>query len=707
MQSRRHCRWSYPLGALLVCATLPGCHRAGSPDAAQAPGVVKGSDPADANLALSDGSRPGRVSVPAPAHAGKFVIPQQTGGPATENTPRPAKELSSSAAAPIERRAPEPDDIGAVQQDLPAAEDLPSDNSYQTADLEVPGPGLVDASQQPPPPLPVYPQPPCPEPDSQWTPGYWNLAPAGYFWVPGAWVQPPFVGALWTPGYWGYYSHRYRFHHGYWARHVGFYGGVAYGFGYTGRGFHGGYWDGDHFRYNRAVTRLNPDRIHSTYSYPADARANPAANRISYNLGNGGTAARPVPAELAALREGRVAPVESQRRERAVAARAPDQFYRGTHGAPGALVAHHVLAAEPAIATPRVPEAPGGSSAVAASRGYGRRGQLPAGSLLTVPAAEQFHGQLAHPGPAPERLRPVIVPPRQTELAQASSPAGSLQTSSPAPGQTPAGAPRVHNHHELNPLPLRSAPLTSQPAGVAQQPDHAAHHLDSRAVRLDSRAVRPGGTGPAAQPTLDTGAASPQDPRSFPGRRQGDVQQHRLDAQRPAGEPRQLRRLEQIPGPHLAAGASRPGQAAPGTAAGAPAGPSRQGYNPGTRLTYNPATRNGPVDLNRSIPAGLPPREGDLEHRPGLSGRHLPTPEQIQRNAQTQPSRHLAAPERSTPVQGLPRGAAPLVQPVRPLAIQPRPVTPGVHAPGQPGAGHSPPATRSTPVSPAPHHSPQ
>lgn len=42
-----------------------------------------------------------------------------------------------------------------------------------------------------PPPLPVYVQPPCPAP-----------------------------GFLWMPGYW--------------ARHVGFYGGVDYGFGYPG-----------------------------------------------------------------------------------------------------------------------------------------------------------------------------------------------------------------------------------------------------------------------------------------------------------------------------------------------------------------------------------------------------------------------------------------------------------------------------------------
>jgi len=46
----------------------------------------------------------------------------------------------------------------------------------------------VDAA---PPPLPVYDQPPLPEPGYMWTPGYWAWSPDGYFWVPGTWVQPP------------------------------------------------------------------------------------------------------------------------------------------------------------------------------------------------------------------------------------------------------------------------------------------------------------------------------------------------------------------------------------------------------------------------------------------------------------------------------------------------------------------------------------
>jgi hypothetical protein len=97
-----------------------------------------------------------------------------------------------------------------------------------------------------PPPLPVYDQPPLPEPGYMWTPGYWAWAPEGYYWVPGTWVQPPQPGLLWTPPWWGWADGRYAWHGGYWGTHVGFYGGVNYGFGYGGDGYHGGRWDGDH-----------------------------------------------------------------------------------------------------------------------------------------------------------------------------------------------------------------------------------------------------------------------------------------------------------------------------------------------------------------------------------------------------------------------------------------------------------------------------
>src|SRR5262252_653106 len=91
-----------------------------------------------------------------------------------------------------------------------------------------------------PPAIPVYEQPICPIDGFLWIPGYWAYDyDAGYYWVPGTWIEPPQVGFLWTPGYWGWGDGVYIWHAGYWGPHVGFYGGINYGFGYGGVGYEG------------------------------------------------------------------------------------------------------------------------------------------------------------------------------------------------------------------------------------------------------------------------------------------------------------------------------------------------------------------------------------------------------------------------------------------------------------------------------------
>ena len=116
-----------------------------------------------------------------------------------------------------------------------------------------------------PPALPVYEQPDGLQPGMMWTPGYWAFGAAGYYWIPGAWVPAPYNGALWTPGYWGWERGRYFFHEGYWGRHVGYYGGVNYGFGYGGVGFAGGEWRGHDFHYNTAIMHVDGRYIHKTF----------------------------------------------------------------------------------------------------------------------------------------------------------------------------------------------------------------------------------------------------------------------------------------------------------------------------------------------------------------------------------------------------------------------------------------------------------
>src|SRR5208283_4400399 len=154
-----------------------------------------------------------------------------------------------------------------------------------------------------PPALPVYVQPVIPGPGYLWTPGYWAYGPDGYFWVPGTWVQPPVVGLLWTPGYWGWAGGAYLWHGGYWGPHVGFYGGINYGFGYGGVGFAGGYWRGGVFHYNTAVTNVNTTVIHNTYVNKTVINNNTTVNRTSFNGGTGGVTAQPTAAERAAENE--------------------------------------------------------------------------------------------------------------------------------------------------------------------------------------------------------------------------------------------------------------------------------------------------------------------------------------------------------------------------------------------------------------------
>ena len=170
-----------------------------------------------------------------------------------------------------------------------------------------------------PPVLPVYTQPVCPGDGYLWTPGYWAYGDAGYYWVPGVWVRPPQVGLLWTPAYWGWSGGAYLFHAGYWGPHVGFYGGINYGFGYSGFGFGGGRWVGNSFAYNTAVVNVNRTVIHNTYVDRTVINRNVTYNRTSFNGGTGGIQARPSVQEAAYSRENHIAPTVSQQNHFAAA----------------------------------------------------------------------------------------------------------------------------------------------------------------------------------------------------------------------------------------------------------------------------------------------------------------------------------------------------------------------------------------------------
>jgi hypothetical protein len=183
-----------------------------------------------------------------------------------------------------------------------------------------------------PPEIPVYVQPPCPTDGYLWTPGYWSYANDDYYWVPGVWVAPPSAGLLWTPGYWGFAGGVYGFHAGYWGPHIGFYGGVNYGFGYGGVGFVGGEWRGGHFAYNTAVLNVNTGVIHNTYVNRTVVSAS-VGSRASFN-GAGGVTATASASERAAANEHHVEATSEQTSHEHSASMDKSNFASANHGRP-------------------------------------------------------------------------------------------------------------------------------------------------------------------------------------------------------------------------------------------------------------------------------------------------------------------------------------------------------------------------------------
>lgn len=199
-----------------------------------------------------------------------------------------------------------------------------------------------------PPVLPVYVQPPCPEPGLMWTPGYWAYGDDGYYWVPGAWVPAPYIGALWTPPYWGWDGGLYVFHPGYWGPQVGYYGGVNYGFGYLGVGFVGGMWRDHDFYYNRAAWRVDDRRIHDYYEdrHDWDRHWVERDSRISYSGGPGGIRHDPDQRERMAMRDQHIERTSFQEQHQREAMNNRNAYARFNGGRPANVVANRPLPAE-------------------------------------------------------------------------------------------------------------------------------------------------------------------------------------------------------------------------------------------------------------------------------------------------------------------------------------------------------------------------
>jgi WXXGXW repeat (2 copies) len=242
-----------------------------------------------------------------------------------------------------------------------------------------------------PPALPVYEQPVCPGDGYIWTPGYWawDDEDGDYYWVPGTWVLAPEVGYLWTPPWWGWEDNVYLFHAGYWGPHVGFYGGIVYGFGYFGFGFDGGRWENDHFFYNRSVTNVNVVNVRNVYNETV-VNNNVTVNRVSYNGGPGGITARPRPEDEIAAHDRHIPPVAAQTQHIQTARSNPELRANTNHGRP------------PIAATPRPTEFRG--SGVVQAREAGGPYHPPANRNVGQPAGN--NARAVHPNDLPKLERP-------------------------------------------------------------------------------------------------------------------------------------------------------------------------------------------------------------------------------------------------------------------------------------------------------------
>jgi hypothetical protein len=341
----------------------------------------------------------------------------------------------------------------------------------------------------PPPPLPYYEQPVIPAEGYLWVPGFWawDEAEADYYWVPGTWVEPPQPGLLWTPAYWGWVDGRYVFFPGYWAPEVGFYGGIDYGYGYSGDGYYGGRWDHGAFFYNREVNNVASVRITNVYSQTVTV--NNRTSNVSFNGGNGGTTARPTPQQQAIARERHVEATAVQRQQVLTASKERASFSRQNHGEPAVAATPRAGVFQGAGVShgSRTPVAAGPGNEPASNRVEPRSGEPPrsapqpgqvpprpgetqapkAAPAGEPPKAEQQRRPVEEPsrveeqrrpeGPRPEERRPAQQP-RIEEPRRAAPPA------SPMPRAEEPRAPAAQPHE------MRQAPPAARPAPGARPP---------------------------------------------------------------------------------------------------------------------------------------------------------------------------------------------------------------------------------------------
>ena len=307
-----------------------------------------------------------------------------------------------------------------------------------------------------PPELPVYEQPPIPGYGYIWTPGYWAYGPEGYYWVPGTWVLPPTIGFLWTPPWWGWSNGLYIWHAGYWGPHVGFYGGINYGYGYFGSGYEGGYWDHRRFYYNREINNFGGRHIQYVYSRPPTHRG--FENRVAFNGGSGGIAAQESAQERAAARERHLQPTALQTRHIRAAGADPSFRHSVNNGTPAITAT-----SKPAMFRPAAAGAATGQPAGSTTLGGRTKGR----QLKTVPGLQGGQPQGVQGG-QPQGVQGGQ--PKNLQGVQGGQPKGmqdrQIKTGKHPSSPTTLGSPPKGVKQNLQPTTLGGQQKGGQPQGV-------------------------------------------------------------------------------------------------------------------------------------------------------------------------------------------------------------------------------------------------
>ena len=321
-----------------------------------------------------------------------------------------------------------------------------------------------------PPELPVYEQPEIPAPGYIWTPGFWAYGPDGYYWVPGTWVEPPDVGLLWTPGYWGWHDGSYAWNAGYWGPHIGFYGGVNYGFGYGGSGYEGGYWNNGVFAYNRTVNNFGSVNITNVYNKTVIVDNN--VSRTSFNGGAGGTTVRPTAEEQTFAHERHVPATPGQVLHEKTASTDKSLLASVNHGRPaiaatskpGEFSGKGVVPAREVAHEGKEGAAPAGPAALERKPPVAETNHAPVGAAPSKPVGNQLRTNQVKPQTNQVKPRAATPPPPKPAVARpAPPPRAAVAKPAPPRPAPPRPAPAVRRPPPKPPAPHAPPPKKPPP----------------------------------------------------------------------------------------------------------------------------------------------------------------------------------------------------------------------------------------------------